>query len=59
MARKDKIISDGPFIETKEAVSGYMIISAENLEQAAQIAQSCPLVGVNVRSIEVRPILIY
>jgi hypothetical protein len=59
ISRKDDIISDGPFIETKEAVSGYMIIQAENLDQAARIAQGCPALGANVESIEVRPVMKY
>jgi hypothetical protein len=57
LAKKDQIISDGPFIETKEALSGYMILQAENLDQAATIAQGCPLIGKNIKSIEVRQIL--
>jgi hypothetical protein len=57
LTRKDEIFSDGPYIETKEAVSGYMIIAAANLDQAAQIAQTCPMLGVNIQAIEVRPIL--
>ena len=53
---KDQILCDGPFIEAREGISGYQIIWAENIEQAAAIAQTCPLVqsGVGVR--EVRPI---
>jgi hypothetical protein len=53
---KDQILSDGPFIEASEGISGYEIIWAENIEQAAAIAQNCPLVqrGLGVR--EVRPI---
>ena len=53
---KDHILSDGPFIEAREGISGYEIIWAENIEQAAAIAQTCPLVqsGLGVR--EIRPI---
>ncbi len=57
VARKGAITSDGPFIEVKEGVSGYIILQAETLEQAAQLAQTCPLIGQTVKSIEVRPIL--
>jgi hypothetical protein len=53
---KDQILSDGPFIEAKEGVSGYQIIRAENLEQAAAIAQTCPLVQKGLAVREVRPI---
>ena len=42
VARKDEIIYDGPSIETKEAVSGYVIIQATSMEHACEIAQGCP-----------------
>jgi hypothetical protein len=54
---KDSIMSDGPFIEAKEAISGYFIIKAENLAQAAAIAQNCPQVLNNTSVVEVRPII--
>jgi hypothetical protein len=53
-----EILSDGPFIETKECISGYLFLHAENIEQAASIAQSCPLVIQNRMILEVRPVMI-
>ena len=53
---KDQILSDGPFIESREGISGYEIIRAENLDQAAAIAQNCPLVQRGLAVREVRPI---
>jgi len=53
---KDQILSDGPFIEAREGISGYEIIRAESLEQAAAIAQNCPLVQRGLAVREVRPI---
>lgn len=55
--RKDEVLSDGPFIESKEGVSGFTIINAENMEQATAIAQMCPLVIRGVAAIEVRPLM--
>jgi hypothetical protein len=38
--------SDGPFVEVKELVGGYMIVSAESLAEAIKVARGCPgLVG--------------
>ncbi|HTF20127.1 MAG TPA: YciI family protein [Chryseolinea sp.] len=54
---KDAVLSDGPFIESKEGVSGYDIIEAASLEQAVSIAQLCPLVVSGHAVIEVRPML--
>jgi hypothetical protein len=33
---------DGPFIEVKELVGGYMVVSAASLDEAIQIARGCP-----------------
>jgi hypothetical protein len=33
---------DGPLVEVKELVGGYMIVAASNLEEAVQIASECP-----------------
>jgi len=55
---RDHVLSDGPFIEAKEAVSGFIMIKAENLNQAAAIAQTCPRVIRNELILEVRPVLV-
>jgi len=33
---------DGPFVEAKELVGGYMIVSAASLEEAVEVARGCP-----------------
>ena len=33
---------DGPLVEVKELVGGYMIVSATSLEQAIEVARECP-----------------
>jgi hypothetical protein len=50
-----EVMTDGPFIEAKEGISGYDIILAENLEQATAIAQRCPMVLQGFAIREVRP----
>lgn len=55
--RKDEVLTDGPFIEAKEGVSGVVIITAENLEQASAVAQMCPLVLNGTGVVEVRPLM--
>jgi len=54
---KKQVLSDGPFIESKEGVAGYFIIKAENIDEAVSIAQRCPLVKREEAVIEVRPIV--
>ena len=34
--------TDGPFVEVKELVGGYMIVSADSLDEAGAVAQQCP-----------------
>ncbi|MEP6846281.1 MAG: YciI family protein, partial [Panacibacter sp.] len=50
------VISDGPYAEVKEMVGGYVIVKAASLEDAVEIAKSCPnlLYGGNV---EVRHVM--
>lgn len=35
-------VTDGPFIETKELVGGYMVVSAESIEEASEVAAQSP-----------------
>ena len=48
------LITDGPFAETKEALGGYYLIEAADLDEAIELAGQCP--GARWGSIEVRPI---
>jgi hypothetical protein len=48
------INSDGPFIEAKECISGFILIQTANLEEASAWAQACPLVANGVGVVEVR-----
>jgi hypothetical protein len=36
------VISDGPYAEAKEIVGGYLIVKAGSLEEAVEMAKSCP-----------------
>ena len=48
------IITDGPFMETKEQLAGYFLIDTENREEAIRIAQRVP--GARIGTVEVRPV---
>jgi hypothetical protein len=48
-------VTDGPFAEAKEIIGGYVLIAADNLDQAVAAAQDCP--GLDyAMAVEVRPI---
>ena len=48
--------TDGPFVETKEVIGGYMIVSAESMEEAIEIVRRSPGVWMPGSSVEVREI---
>lgn len=50
-----KLITDGPFAETKEQLGGYYLIEAENLDDAVALAARVP--SARFGSIEVRPLV--
>lgn len=50
-----RVVSDGPFAESKETIGGYMLILAESMNEAVNIAQGCPPLAYG-DSVEVRPV---
>jgi hypothetical protein len=50
-----KVVTHGPFAETKEQLGGYYLVNCSNLDEAIEWAAKCP--GARVGSIEVRPIM--
>jgi hypothetical protein len=51
---RDDVVTDGPFTETKEALGGYYLIDARDLDHALDIAKLCP---ARFGGVEVRPIM--
>jgi hypothetical protein len=49
------MLTDGPFVETKEQIGGYYIIDVPNLDEAIRWAARIP--GARTGAIEVRPII--
>ena len=47
--------TDGPFAETKEALGGFYLVEAKDLDEAIDLAARIP--GAQVGSIEVRPVV--
>lgn len=48
------VVTDGPFVETKEVLGGYYLIEAADLDQALAIGKLCP---APFGGVEVRPIM--
>ncbi len=53
---KDRIITDGPYAETKDLVTGAMIITAASFDEAVELARDCPVFELG-GSVEVRPVV--
>jgi hypothetical protein len=53
-----KVVSDGPFVESKEIIGGFSIVHADTIDMAAQLAKGCPCVPVGGK-VEVRPLAGY
>lgn len=50
------LITNGPYVEIKEAVGGYSIVKVDTLEEATELAKGCPVFLMN-GTVEVRPIV--
>lgn len=49
-------ITDGPYAESKDLVTGALLLEARSLEEAAELARECPIFEFG-GSVEVRPLL--
>lgn len=53
---KQRTITDGPYPESKDIVGGYTLIQAKNLNEAAELANGCPIFDRD-GLVEVRPVM--
>ena len=51
----ERIVTDGPYAETKEQLGGFYLVEVDNLDDAIEAAARCP--GARTGTMEVRPIL--
>jgi hypothetical protein len=50
-----RLVTDGPFAETREQLGGYFLINAKDLDEAIGIAERIP--GARVGTVEIRPVM--
>ncbi len=53
---KGEVITNGPFAEGSEVVGGYLIVTADDLDQAVEISKGCPIFE-HEGTVEVREIM--
>ena len=55
----DGAITDGPYAEVKEIVGGYIIVKADNLEDAVKLSEGCPTLEIPGGKVEVRDVMVF
>ncbi|MDB3906757.1 YciI family protein [Crocinitomicaceae bacterium] len=54
----DGSITDGPYAEVKEIIGGFIVVTAENIDEATELAKGCPGLS-NGGKVEVRDIMVF
>lgn len=52
----ERIVTDGPFAETKEIVAGYWIWEVKDMDEAVEWVKKCPNPMVSSSDIDIRPV---
>jgi hypothetical protein len=52
---KERVVTDGPFVEVKDLVLGFIVVRAKDLDEAAELARGCPMLD-GEGSVEIRPV---
>lgn len=53
---KDRIVTDGPFTETKELIAGFWIWNVKSMEEAIEWVKRCPNPMMEDSDIDIRPV---
>src|SRR6266700_831306 len=48
------VVTDGPFVEIRERLNGFIVIKADSIEDATKLADGCPVLYIN-GTVEIRP----
>jgi len=54
----ERVVSDGPFVESKELVGGYYVVSASNADAVVEIAQDYPDYDLG-GTVEIREVMVF
>lgn len=52
---KKRVVTDGPFLEAKDIVAGFMVLDAKDLDEARALAGGCPMLD-GEGTVEIRPV---
>jgi len=54
--KNGRVVADGPFAESKEAIGGYFLLNVASMDEAVAIARQCPGLPYGAK-VEVRPVM--
>lgn len=52
------VITDGPYAEVKEVVGGYIIVKADDLNDAVKLSEGCPTLAIGGK-VEIRDVMVF
>jgi hypothetical protein len=53
---RQRAVTDGPYVEVKDLVAGFIVIEARDLAQAVELSTGCPILEGD-GSVEIRPVM--
>ena len=56
VVKPNNVITNGPYVEIKEAIGGYIIVKTQTIDEAAELSKNCPILMVG-GSVEIRAII--
>jgi len=56
VVKPKNVVTNGPYVEIKEAIGGYIIVRAADLDEAAELAKGCPILQIG-GNVEVRKVV--
>ena len=57
VVKANNVITDGPYIEVKEMVGGYILVKAEDMDDAVKLSEGCPTLAYG-GTVEVRDVMV-
>jgi hypothetical protein len=56
VVKMNRVVTDGPYVEAKDLVLGFIVVRAADLDEAVELAHGCPIVQGG-GTIEIRPVV--
>jgi hypothetical protein len=51
------VVTDGPYTEVKEFINGFIIVKAQTVDEAVEMAKGCPILFAAGGKVEIRPLV--